>query len=188
MSDLFHERVPDAFIRDVFDVMAQAHWHKFQILTKRSARLRTLAPHLHWPENVWMGVSVEDERYVDRIDDLRSVPAAVRFLSLEPLLGPLPHLDLAGIHWAIVGGESGPGARPIEVEWVREIRNQCLEQRVAFFFKQWGGVRKKATGRMLDGRTWDELPQVAGVADEPRRAMRVRTRTEGERQLPVAGQ
>lgn len=162
MSDLFHERVPDDFIRDVFGVMARAHWHQFQLLTKRSARLRALAPQLQWPQNVWMCVSVEDQRYVARIDNLRHVPATVRFLSLEPLLGPLPTLDLAGVHWAIVGGESGPGARPIDAAWVRQIRDQCLEQHVPFFFKQWGGVRKKANGRMLDGRTWDQIPSRGG--------------------------
>jgi protein gp37 len=158
MSDLFHEGVPLEFLLRVFDTMKRAHWHSFQILTKRSKRLRELASELPWPTNVWMGVSVESADYVDRIDDLRAVPAHVRFLSLEPLLGPLPALDLAGIHWAIVGGESGPGARELRTEWVRDIRDQCVASDVAFFFKQWGGVQKKKHGRVLDGRSWDEFP------------------------------
>lgn len=158
MSDLFHEKVPTDFILKVFDVMCRADWHCFQILTKRSARLRELAPRLDWPAHVWMGVSVETQDYVCRIDDLRQVPAAVRFLSLEPLLGPLTHLDLDGIDWVIVGGESGPGARPMMECWVRDVRDQCRDARVPFFFKQWGGVNKKKQGRLLDGRTWDEMP------------------------------
>lgn len=158
MSDLFHEDIDLAFLRRVFDVMRQASWHTFQILTKRAARLRIVAHELEWPQNVWMGVSVESADYVDRIDDLRAVPAAVRFLSLEPLLGPLPALNLEGIHWVIVGGESGPSARPMAPEWVRDIRDQCERKQVAFFFKQWGGVRKGKTGRTLDGRTWDAFP------------------------------
>lgn len=158
MSDLFHQSVPDAFIERVFDVMYRAHWHRFQLLTKRSGRLRRLGPKLPWPANVWAGVSVERADFQCRIDDLRVVPAQTRFLSLEPLIGPLSALDLAGIHWVIVGGESGPGARPMEVDWVREIRDQCLAAEVPFFFKQWGGVQKKRYGRVLDGRTWDEMP------------------------------
>jgi len=158
MSDLFHGDVPEAFIRRMFRTMEEAHRHQFQILTKRPERLRALAPGLPWPDNVWMGVSVESEDYLWRIDHLVEVPAAVRFLSLEPLLGPLPSLSLTGIHWAIVGGESGPGARPMDPEWVREIRARCLEEGVPFFFKQWGGTRKSRTGRELDGRTWDQLP------------------------------
>ncbi|MFQ5889154.1 MAG: DUF5131 family protein [Gemmatimonadota bacterium] len=159
MSDLFHEKVPLAFIQRVFQTMEKAYWHTFQILTKRSEILAELAPELCWPPNVWMGVSIETAKYLWRADHLRDVLAAVRFLSLEPLLGPLGTIDLTGIHWVIVGGESGPGARPIEAKWVREIRKQCRAQRVPFFFKQWGGVQKKKNGRVLDGRTWDELPK-----------------------------
>lgn len=158
MSDLFHKEVPLEFIISVFSTMTQAHWHNYQVLTKRSDRLVELAKYLPWPNNVWQGVSVEDSRVLHRIDDLRQVPAAVRFLSVEPLIGPLGKLNLEGIHWVIVGGESGHGARPIEEEWVREIRDQCIEQNVAFFFKQWGGVQKHRTGRILDGRTWDQYP------------------------------
>jgi protein gp37 len=158
MSDLFHERVPADFILKVFDTMQSAHWHKFQILTKRSERLRRLARSLPWPINVWMGVSVESPAYTFRIDDLREVPSAVRFLSIEPLLAEIPHLDLNGIDWVIVGGESGPKCRPMHAGWVRRIRSECRTQRVPFFFKQWGGTRKKLRGRILDGRTWDEMP------------------------------
>ncbi len=165
MSDLFHESVPIDYIRRVFEAMHQAHWHQFQVLTKRSERLRDLAPFLPWPNNVWMGVSVENQRWTSRIDDLREVPAAVRFLSVEPLLGPL-QLDLRGIHWVIVGGESGPHSRPMRIDWAQAVRDQCVGAGVPFFFKQWGahdqaGVRrgKKAAGRYLDGRTWSELPR-----------------------------
>jgi len=158
MSDLFHPEVPVEFIQEVFSVMATAHWHTFQALTKRASRLRELDALLSWPPNVWMGVSVEDQRYVDRIDDLRETGAAIKFLSCEPLLGPLPDLPLSGIDWVIVGGESGPGARPMEAEWVREIRDQCLAAGVAFFFKQWGGPQKKRAGRVLDGQVWEEMP------------------------------
>lgn len=158
MSDLFHEDIPPEFIRHVFSTMERAHWHTFQVLTKRSERLLELAPKLHWPDNVWMGVSVENMDVAWRVDDLRKVGAVVRFLSLEPLLGPLPNLDLRGIHWAIVGGESGPRARPMEPAWVVGIRDQCEAADVSFFFKQWGGVFKKRNGRKLEGRTWDELP------------------------------
>jgi len=158
MSDLFHEQVPVKFILRIFEVMRRASWHTFQILTKRSARLRQLDPEIDWPSNVWMGVSVESERYTFRINHLRQTRAHVKFLSLEPLLRPLPGLDLRGIQWVIVGGESGPGARPMQKEWVIDIRDQCLAAGVAFFFKQWGGVHKKRAGRLLDGRTWDELP------------------------------
>jgi protein gp37 len=164
MSDLFHEKVPTDFILKVFDVMCRADWHCFQILTKRSARLRELAPRLDWPAHIWMGVSVETEDYVRRIDDLRETPAAIRFLSLEPLLGPLTHLDLAGIDWVIVGGESGPKARPMMERWVRDVRDQCRDAGVPFFFKQWGGVNKKKRGRLLDGRTWDEMPASVSAA------------------------
>lgn len=158
MSDLFHEKVPLSFIQRVFGTMEKASWHTFQILTKRSERLAELAPELNWPSNVWMGVSTETVKYLWRAEHLRQVPAAVRFLSLEPLLGPLGTIDLSGIHWVIVGGESGAGARPLETKWVREIRKQCRAQGVPFFFKQWGGVQKKRNGRVLDGRTWNELP------------------------------
>ena len=158
MSDLFHENIELEFLERVFDVMRRAHWHTFQILTKRSSRLRSLSSQLTWTPNIWMGVSVEDATYVDRIDDLRATAAHVRFLSLEPLLGPLPDLDLDCIHWVIVGGESGPGARAMDPEWVRDLRDQCSRGQVPFFFKQWGGVQKKRTGRVLDGRTWDEFP------------------------------
>lgn len=158
MSDLFHERVPLGFIERVSRVMAQAAQHTFQVLTKRSERLAELAPALGWPANVWMGVSVENADYTWRIDHLRATAAHVKFLSLEPLLGPLPGLDLAGIDWVIVGGESGPGARPMREEWVLDIREQCLSAGVPFFFKQWGGVNKKKAGRELEGRTWDEMP------------------------------
>lgn len=158
MSDLFHKDVPTEFIQRVFAVMVRASHHVFQVLTKRADRLRQIAADLPWPANVWMGVSVENQDAAWRIDELRQVPAAVRFLSLEPLIGPLPSLDLDGIHWAIVGGESGHGARSMDPEWVRTIRNQCRCSGVPFFFKQWGGVNKAQMGRELDGRTWDEFP------------------------------
>ena len=158
MSDLFHEDVPLGFIRKVFAVMEEVSWHRFQILTKRSARLVELAPLLSWPENVWMGVTVENAELVWRIDDLRMVPAAIRFLSLEPLLGPLPGLDLTGIDWVIVGGESGPGARPMDPKWVRDVLRQCRKAKVPFFFKQWGGRNKKKAGRMLEGIQYNEMP------------------------------
>lgn len=158
MSDLFHPEVPESFIVRVFSVMQDCPQHTFQILTKRGERLSEVALRLPWPENVWMGVSVENSDYLSRADHLRQVPAHVRFLSVEPLLGPLAGLNLAGIHWVIVGGESGPGARPVDAEWVRDIRDQCVAARVPFFFKQWGGTNKKKAGRLLDGRTWDELP------------------------------
>ncbi len=158
MSDLFHDEVPLSYLREVFQVMAAAHWHVFQVLTKRSERLVKFAGKLIWPTNVWMGVSVESEDYTYRIEDLSGIPAAVRFLSVEPLLGPIDKLPLRNIDWVIVGGESGPHARPISPHWVRSIRNDCVSAGVPFFFKQWGGVRKSTTGRVLDGRTWDELP------------------------------
>jgi protein gp37 len=165
MSDLFHEDVPEQFIELVLGVMARAHWHTFQILTKRSERLAQMAPRLSWPDNVWMGVSVENQRWAHRVDDLRKVPAKVRFLSCEPLLGPLS-LDLRDIHWVIVGGESGPRARPMKGEWAREIRRQCEEAGVAFFFKQWGAfneagakVGKGRAGRILAGCVWNAMPK-----------------------------
>lgn len=166
MSDLFHEDVPLDFIHRVFDVMRQAGQHRFQVLTKRSARLAEIAHLLDWPPNVWMGVSVESARYMYRIDHLKATAAAVKFISCEPLLGPLPDLPLDGIDWVIVGGESGPGARPMQAQWVRQIRDRCLAHGVAFFFKQWGGTRKGRTGRVLDGRTWDALPlRLFGASD-----------------------
>ena len=163
MSDLFHEEVPLEFVQSVFATMDECSKHTFQILTKRSSRLRKLAPQLDWPPNVWIGVSVEDSRVLSRIDDLRMVPAAVRFLSCEPLIGSLAGIDLTGIHWVIVGGESGWGARRMKIEWVREIFRACRRHNVPFFFKQWGGVRKDLTGRKLGGRTYDEMPQLVAA-------------------------
>ncbi|WP_035567670.1 DUF5131 family protein [Caballeronia sordidicola] len=159
MSDLFQEDVPLDFIQAVFKTMVECPQHTFQVLTKRSARLAEVAHLLPWPANVWMGVSVEDERVIDRVRDLASTPARVKFLSCEPLIGPLDKLPLAGIDWVIVGGESGPGARPMNEEWVQSIRKQCRVFRTAFFFKQWGGIRKDRTGRELNGRTYDEMPR-----------------------------
>jgi protein gp37 len=164
MSDLFHEAVPEEFIRRVFEVMVRADWHIFQILTKRAERPAALAPRLPWPENVWQGVSVENARYTWRITHLQKVPAAVRFLSLEPLLGPIPNLVLDGIQWVIVGGESGPHHRPADPAWVRDIRDQCVAAGIPFFFKQWGGRTPKAGGRFLDGRVWDEMPAMSREA------------------------
>ena len=164
MSDLFHEDVSEEFIADVFRAMAEASQHRFQVLTKRAQRLADLAPRLPWPANVWMGVSVENADYAWRIDLLRSVPAKVRFLSIEPFLGPIGRLKLRGIAWVIVGGESGPGARPMELEWVLQVKDRCERDGVAFFFKQWGGVNRKKTGRLLLGRTWDEMPVGCSVA------------------------
>ena len=158
MSDLFHDQVPLAFIQQVFATMRECPQHTFQILTKRSARLLELAPHLDWAPNIWMGVSVEDRRVVHRVMDLQRVPAAVRFLSLEPLIGPIDGLPLDGIDWAIVGGESGPRAREMKIEWVRTIFRLCRKAETAFCFKQWGGVRKHLTGRELGGKTYDEMP------------------------------
>jgi len=158
MSDLFHEGVPSSYIGEVFDVMRRAHWHEFQVLTKRSKRLRELDPLLDWPPNVWMGVSVETQQYLCRIDDLRRTCARTKFLSLEPLLGPLGNLKLTGIDWVIVGGESGPGARPMLRKWATDILRQCRKAGVPFFFKQWGGVNKKRAGRELNRRTYDEMP------------------------------
>ena len=165
MADLFHQDVPLAFIRRVFDTMRRCPQHQFQILTKRAERLVEVCAELEWSENLWMGVSVENAEYAYRSDLLRQVPAHIRFLSVEPLLGPIPVLPLAGIHWVIVGGESGPGARPMGQEWVAEIYEQCRAAKVAFFFKQWGGVQKHRTGRELFGRTFDELPVGALLTD-----------------------
>ena len=158
MSDLFHEDVPLEFIRQIFDVMKQASWHTFQVLTKRAERLAEIAPLLSWPDNVWIGVTVENDDCAFRIDHLRNIPAAVRFLSMEPLLSAVEDMNLDNIDWVIVGGESGPGSRPIEKQWVRDILRQCRNAEVPFFFKQWGGTNKKKTGRLLDGETWDEMP------------------------------
>jgi protein gp37 len=163
MSDMFHLDVPLDFIRKAFDVMRRANWHQYQVLTKRSSRLLSLDSELDWQPHIWMGVSVENTRFLHRIDDLRQTRAHVKFLSLEPLLGRLPNLDLRQIDWVIVGGESGPHARPMNPSWVSDLRDQCQDARVAFFFKQWGGVFKSKTGRELEGRTWNQMP------DEPSR-------------------
>lgn len=160
MSDLFHSDVPDDYIFQVFDTMRRAHWHTFQVLTKRAGRLRRLGQRIDWPTNVWMGVSIELDNLTPRADALREVPAAVRFLSCEPLLGPLPSLNLDGLHWVIVGGESGPDARPMNLDWVRDIRDRCVEAQVPFFYKQLGGRTPKAGGRLLDGREWNGFPVV----------------------------
>jgi len=158
MSDLFHRNVPTECIQHIFEIMNQAHWHIFQVLTKRSPRLLQLSNNLPWSENIWMGVTVENGDYISRIDDLRDCGANVKFLSLEPLLGLIPEINLTGIDWVIVGGESGPGARPMKVDWVRDIRNQCLNVKIPFFFKQWGGINKKKSGRLLDGQIWNDMP------------------------------
>jgi protein gp37 len=158
MSDLFHAKVPMDFIRRIFDVMADTPQHTYQVLTKRAVRLRRLASDLPWPPNVWIGVSVEDDAALNRVDELRTVPAAVRFLSCEPLLGSLAGMNLDGIDWVIAGGESGPGHRPPQAAWIRDIRDRCIDHGVPFFFKQWGGRTPKQGGRTLDGRTWDQMP------------------------------
>jgi protein gp37 len=159
MSDLFHEDVPTDFILKVFHVMGRASQHRFQVLTKRSERLEKLSGELHWPPNVWMGVTVENADFAYRIDHLRQTGAAIKFISFEPLLGSVGDTDLKGIDWVIVGGESGPGARPMQKDWVTELRDRCLSCDIPFFFKQWGGVNKKANGRTLDKRIWDDLPE-----------------------------
>ena len=161
MSDLFHDAVPDAFVEAVFRTMNAASRHTFQVLTKRPERAAALGRRLRWTANVWLGTSVETEPYLRRLEPLRRTPAAVKFLSLEPLLGPLPSLDLDGVDWVIAGGESGPGARPLDPDWARAIRDKCARSGVPFFFKQWGGTQRKKAGRLLDGRTWDELPAAA---------------------------
>ncbi len=163
MSDLFHRDVPTEYVHRVFDVMKRASRHRFQVLTKRSLRLSRINKDLDWQQNIWMGVSVESKDYAFRIDHLRETGARVKFLSLEPLLGPLPDLNLNGIDWVIVGGESGPGARPMRMEWVLDIRDQCLSAGVPFFFKQWGGTNKKKAGRVLENRTWDEMPRAVAA-------------------------
>jgi protein gp37 len=160
MSDLFHKDIPDEYIHRVFDVMVKADWHIFQVLTKRSGRLARMASSLPLAPNIWIGVSIETDRYCWRADHLRQVPASIRFISAEPLLGPLTHLNLEGIHWLISGGESGLGYRPCDPEWVRDLRDRCQASGVAFFHKQWGGRTPKAGGRLLDGETWDEFPQL----------------------------
>jgi len=160
MSDLFHRQVPRRCIERLFEIMRLADWHIFQILTKRSSRLAQIGPQLTWREHIWMGATVEDADCISRIDDLRDCGAKVKFLSLEPLLGPLPEINLRNIDWVIVGGESGPGARPMQAEWVRNIRDQCFDAGVPFFFKQWGGVNKKKAGRILDGRIWNQMPEL----------------------------
>lgn len=161
MSDVFHERVPLEFIRRMFDVMGDTRRHTYQVLTKRSERMLELADELPWPANVWMGVTVEHPDYAFRVNHLRDTPASTKFLSLEPLLAPIPRLDLSGIDWVIVGGESGPGARPMERKWVLQVRDRCREAGVSFFFKQWGGRNKKKNGRLLDGETYDAMPVAA---------------------------
>jgi protein gp37 len=166
MSDIFHKAAPFDFIYQIFTVMKNASWHRFQVLTKRSHRLVELAPLLPWAKNIWMGVTVENSDYTYRIDHLRMVNAAVRFLSLEPLLGPMPELDLSRIDWVILGGESGPGARPMEADWVRDVQRQCRRARVPFFFKQWGGPKKKKTGRLLDGKLYSAMPDAQNSRQE----------------------
>ena len=163
MSDLFHKTVSTEFVQSVFDVMNQAPQHTFQVLTKRPGRVSQLDARLDWTPNIWLGTSIESKRWLHRLDQLKATGARTKFLSLEPLLGPLPDLDLYGIGWVIVGGESGPGARPMNADWVREIRDSCVRSEVPFFFKQWGGVFKKRTGRVLDDRTWDEMPHAVGT-------------------------
>lgn len=162
MSDLFHAKVPISFVRDVFDVIRDTPQHTYQVLTKRAQRLSRFGDRLDWPDNLWMGVTVESADMISRIDHLRSVPCKTRFLSCEPLLTPLPGLKLDGIHWIIVGGESGPGARPMDATWATDVRDQCISSEVAFFFKQWGGRTPKSNGRHLDGRTWDQFPFTLG--------------------------
>lgn len=158
MSDLFHEDVPDKFIFDIFHVANKTRWHFFQMLTKRSSRLKKLSSQIQWSQNIWMGVTVESNEYLERIEDLKNTGAKIKFLSFEPLLNSIPELDLNGIDWVIVGGESGPKARPMKKSWVMDIKKKCEESNIPFFFKQWGGVNKKKSGRILDGKTWDEMP------------------------------
>ena len=163
MSDLFHKAVPSEYVKSVFDVMNQSPQHTFQVLTKRPGRVNQLGGRLNWTPNIWLGTSIESEKWLRRLDLLKATGAHTKFLSLEPLLGPLPELDVSGIDWVIVGGESGPGARPMNAEWVRDIRDNCLSSDIPFFFKQWGGVFKKRAGRILDDRTWDEMPSAVGA-------------------------
>lgn len=171
MSDIFHEQISLDYIKRIFDVMERAHWHRFQVLTKRHERMAELAPRLPWPSNVWMGVSIENRRWTGRADCLRQVPAAVRFISAEPLLGPLTELDLTGIDWLIAGGESGPGHRAVDADWIRELRDKCKASGAAFFFKQWGGRTPKAGGRVLDGKAHDEMPRPGTLGSRLRTAV-----------------
>jgi protein gp37 len=164
MSDLFHDKVPLEYIKDVFDVMNRADWHQYQVLTKRAERLEELSRELPWAPHIWMGVSVENKDYLWRIDHLRRTKAHIKFLSIEPLIGPLGKINLRGIDWVIAGGESGPHARPMDAAWVRDVRDQCVRAGVSFFFKQWGGVQKKRHGRHLEGRTWDEMPELVTIS------------------------
>jgi protein gp37 len=175
MSDLFHKDVPLEFILKIFDVMRRASHHRFQVLTKRSGRLFQLSPSLPWPPNVWMGVTVENADYASRIDYLRQTPASVKFISFEPLLGPIPDINLEGIDWVIVGGESGPGAREMQPDWATDIRDQCITADIPFFFKQWGGINKKKNGRTIDGRTWNQMPSI--IHQKMRRIQNVCSRT-----------
>jgi protein gp37 len=163
MSDLFHDDVPTSYIKNVFDVMSSASWHQFQVLTKRAARLQELSSELIWSQNIWMGVSVENNNNTFRIDHLKKTGATIKFVSFEPLIGPIQTMDLKGIDWAIVGGESGPGARPMMSSWATSIRDQCLRDNIAFFFKQWGGVNKKKNGRTLEGSIWDQMPAASSM-------------------------
>ena len=167
MSDLFHKDVPLEYILQIFEIMKEANWHQFQVLTKRSERLMDLSTKIHWPDNVWMGVSVENIDYTFRIEHLRNTQAKIKFISFEPLIGSTGRMDLSGIDWVIVGGESGPKSRPIDREWVLEIKNQCESDNVPFFFKQWGGVNKKKAGRLLLGKTWDETPKIDKLVSSP---------------------
>ena len=159
MSDLFHKSVPTTFIESVFEIMNRATQHTFQVLTKRPSRVAQIDGRLNWTPNIWLGTSIESEKWLGRLEPLKETGAQIKFLSIEPLLGPLPEIQLRGIDWVIVGGESGPGARPMQPDWVREIRDNCLQHGVPFFFKQWGGVFKKRTGRTLDDEIWDQMPQ-----------------------------
>lgn len=165
MSDLFHEDVPIEYIKKIFAIMKQAYWHRFQVLTKRADRLAELSPLLEWSSNIWMGVTVENSDCLSRVDHLRNTNAHIKFLSLEPLLGPLTGINLTGIDWVIVGGESGPGARPMKEEWVKDLRDHCQQLKIPFFFKQWGGINKKKAGKLLDGRIWNEIPQFVNTED-----------------------
>lgn len=164
MSDLFHEAIPFDYLRKIFDIFWAAEQHVFQVLTKRAERMAELAPELDWPPNLWAGVTVESHRFTNRIDLLRDIPASIRWLSMEPLLGPVIELDLTNIDWVVVGGESGPGARPMEKEWVYDIRRACREYGAAFFFKQWGGLNKKKAGRLLDGELFNEMPPLPDLS------------------------
>lgn len=166
MSDLFHDKVPLEYIKDVFDVMKRADWHQYQVLTKRAERLEELSRKLPWAPHIWMGVSVENKDYLWRIDHLRRTKAHIKFLSIEPLIGPIGKINMRGIDWVIAGGESGPRARPMDAEWVRDVRDQCVRAGVSFFFKQWGGVQKKRHGRELEGRTWDEMPELFTISQK----------------------